>query len=226
MKKTQILKYIILLVCVPAAVLLGILLFGDKKYIFVSAFVAVLSCVPFFMSFEGKKTSTKRLVLLASMVAFSVAGRYIFAFLPHFKPVTAIVVVTGIYLGIESGFLCGALSALISGFIFGIGPWTPFQMFAWGLIGLLASLLSAVLKKNKAALCVFGALSGVLYSLLLDVVSTLWYDGGFNPARYLALLLTSLPVTAVYAVSNVIFLLLLAKPIGEKLERIKIKYGL
>ncbi|MBQ8404073.1 MAG: ECF transporter S component [Clostridia bacterium] len=226
MKKTQILKYLILLVCVPAAVLLGALVFDDRKYIFVSACVAVLSCVPFFMSFEGKKTSTKRLVLLAVMVAFSVAGRYIFAFLPHFKPVTAIVVITGIYLGSEIGFLCGALSALISGFIFGLGPWTPFQMFAWGLIGLLSALLSAILKKNKIALCTFGALSGVLYSLLLDVVSTLWYDGAFNLSRYLALFVTALPVTAVYAVSNVIFLFLLAKPMGEKLERIKIKYGL
>ena len=178
------------------------------------------------MSFEGKKTSTKRLVLLAVMLSFSVAGRYIFAFLPHFKPVTAIVVIAGIYLGTESGFLCGALSALVSGFIFGLGPWTPFQMFAWGLIGLLSSLLSEFLKKNKIALCVFGAVSGVLYSLLLDIVSTMWYDGVFNPSRYLAFFVTALPVTAVYAASNVIFLFLLATPMGKKLERIKIKYGL
>lgn len=226
MNKKNIAKYIVLLVLVPLAVLLGAVAFDDKKYIFVSACVAVLSCVPFFMSFEGKKTSTKRLVLLAVMLSFSVAGRYIFAFLPHFKPVTAIVVIAGIYLGTESGFLCGALSALVSGFIFGLGPWTPFQMFAWGLIGLLSSLLSEFLKKNKIALCVFGAVSGVLYSLLLDIVSTMWYDGVFNPSRYLALFVTALPVTAVYAASNVIFLFLLATPMGKKLERIKIKYGL
>ena len=226
MNKKNIAKYMVLLVLVPLAVLLGAVAFDDKKYIFVSACVAVLSCVPFFMSFEGKKTSTKRLVLLAVMLSFSVAGRYIFAFLPHFKPVTAIVVIAGIYLGTESGFLCGALSALVSGFIFGLGPWTPFQMFAWGLIGLLSSLLSEFLKKNKIALCVFGAVSGVLYSLLLDIVSTIWYDGVFNPSRYLALFVTALPVTAVYAASNVIFLFLLATPMGKKLERIKIKYGL
>ena len=226
MNKKNIAKYIVLLVLVPLTVLLGAVAFDDKKYIFVSACVAVLSCVPFFMSFEGKKTSTKRLVLLAVMLSFSVAGRYIFAFLPHFKPVTAIVVIAGIYLGTESGFLCGALSALVSGFIFGHGPWTPFQMFAWGLIGLLSSLLSEFLKKNKIALCVFGAVSGVLYSLLLDIVSTMWYDGVFNPSRYLALFVTALPVTAVYAASNVIFLFLLATPMGKKLERIKIKYGL
>ncbi|MBQ9746091.1 MAG: ECF transporter S component [Clostridia bacterium] len=226
MKKNALLKYIILLFAVPAAVALGAFVFDEKMHVFVSLCVAVIACIPFFMSLENGKTSTKKLVMLSAMTALSVAGRYVFAFLPHFKPVTAIVVITGLYLGAESGFLCGALSALVSGFIFGQGPWTPFQMFAWGLIGLLAAVLSKPLKKSRAALCLFGALSGVLYSLLLDVASTLWQDGFFNLPRYLAMLVSSLPVTATYAVSNAIFLFLLAKPMGEKLERIKTKYGL
>ena len=226
MKKNALLKYIILLFAVPAAVALGACVFDEKMHVFVSLCVAVIACIPFFMSLENGKTSTKKLVMLSAMTALSVAGRYVFAFLPHFKPVTAIVVITGLYLGAESGFLCGALSALVSGFIFGQGPWTPFQMFAWGLIGLLAAVLSKPLKKSRAALCLFGALSGVLYSLLLDVASTLWQDGFFNLPRYLAMLVSSLPVTATYAVSNAIFLFLLAKPMGEKLERIKTKYGL
>ena len=226
MKKNALLKYIILLFAVPAEVALGAFVFDEKMHVFVSLCVAVIACIPFFMSLENGKTSTKKLVMLSAMTALSVAGRYVFAFLPHFKPVTAIVVITGLYLGAESGFLCGALSALVSGFIFGQGPWTPFQMFAWGLIGLLAAVLSKPLKKSRAALCLFGALSGVLYSLLLDVASTLWQDGFFNLPRYLAMLVSSLPVTATYAVSNAIFLFLLAKPMGEKLERIKTKYGL
>ena len=159
------------------------------------------------------------------MVTLSIVGRFAFSFVPHFKPVTAIVMITGMYLGAESGFLCGALSALLSNFIFGQGPWTPFQMFAWGTIGLFAALLSKLLQKSKFSLCFFGALSGVLYSLILDVSSTLWYDGAFNLSRYGALIITSLPVIAVYAMSNAVFLLLLAKPMGEKLTRIRIKYG-
>ena len=208
------------------AVALGALLFRGKAYIFISVCIALLACVPFFMSFEKGRTRTKNLVVLATMLTLSIVGRFAFAFLPHFKPVTAIVVITGIYLGAENGFLCGALSALLSNFIFGQGPWTPFQMFAWGLIGLLAAALSKPLKKSRIALSVYGAFSGVMYSLLLDVFATLWHDGAFNPSRYIALTVSALPVTAVYAASNVIFLLLLAKPIGEKLERIKIKYGL
>lgn len=218
-------KYIILLSAFAAAALLGALIFEDKKYIWISICIALASCIPVFATFESKKTSTRKLVVLSVMVTLSIVGRFAFSFVPHFKPVTAIVMITGMYLGAESGFLCGALSALLSNFIFGQGPWTPFQMFAWGTIGLFAALLSKLLQKSKFSLCFFGALSGVLYSLILDVSSTLWYDGAFNLSRYGALIITSLPVIAVYAMSNAVFLLLLAKPMGEKLTRIRIKYG-
>lgn len=224
--KKNIFTYAIILPTILICILSGIFIFDDKAYIWIAMCVCILACVPFFLSFEGKKNSTKKTVILAAMVALSIVGRYVFSLLPHFKPITAIVVITGMYLGAESGFLCGAMSALLSNFIFGQGPWTPFQMFAWGLIGLLAAILSKPLKQSKIFLCVFGAVSGVLYSLLLDVSATMWYDGAFNISRYLALLATSLPITTVYALSNVAFLLILSKPMGEKLRRIKVKYGL
>ena len=82
------------------------------------------------------------------------------------------------------------------------------------------------MQKRKIILCVFGVLAGALYSLTMDIFTVLFADGAFNLSRYLALVLAALPTTAEYAVSNVIFLLLLAKPIGEKLDRIKTKYGL
>lgn len=226
MKKNKLLTRVLLLFAVPFAVALGALLFRGKAYVFLSVCTALLACIPFLARFEKGRARTKNLVVLSVMITLSVFGRLAFAPFPNFKPVTAIVVITGIYLGAENGFLCGAFSALLSNFVFGQGPWTPFQMLAWGLIGFFASSFSAALKKNRAALALYGVFSGAFYSLLLDVFSTLWYDGVFNPSRYLALMLTALPVTAVYAASNVIFLLLLSKPIGEKLERIRVKYGL
>jgi len=60
----------------------------------------------------------------------------------------------------------------------------------------------------------------------MDIWTTLWADGGFNIARYLASAVTALPITATYAISNIIFLLLLSKPFGRKLNRLKTKYGL
>lgn len=216
----------ILLVGIPAAVVLGAVIFGEKAYAWISLCVAILSCLPLFYAFERRESAAGELTVLAVMIAISAVGRMIFIWLPGFKPITAVTVIAAIWLGKEAGFAVGALSAVVSNFYFGQGPWTPFQMFAWGLIGFLAGALGKPLRRNRLLLCLFGAIAGVLYSMTMDVWMTLWMDGGFNLSRYIAYALTSLPTTAEYAVSNVIFLLLLAKPIGEKLERIKKKYGL
>lgn len=223
--KKKILRFAILLFAVPAVIIIGTLAAGSRAYVWLSICVAVLSCVPFFIAFE-KKSGTGRMLILAVMVALSVLGRFAFSALPHFKPVTAIVVIAGIYLGAESGFLCGALSAVLSNIIFGQGPWTPFQMFSWGLIGFLAATASPLLKKSKLALAIYGVFSGILFSLLMDGFSALWAEGTFSLSRYGAFIVAALPVTAVYAVSNVIFLLALSVSMGEKLERITKKYGI
>lgn len=217
---------LILLVLIPALAVFGTVIFKEKYYAFISLFVAIMSCIPLFYAFERKESSSKELTLLAVLVALSAAGRFIFAWLPGFKPITAITVIVAIYLGKEAGFVVGSLSAVISNFYFGQGPWTPFQMFAWGLIGLIAGMLAGALKNHRWFLYLFGAAAGVLFSFTMDVWSTLWADGGFNVSRYLASLVTALPVTVQYAVSNVIFLVLLERPMGEKLERVKNKYGL
>ncbi len=223
----KILPYGIYFVAIPLAIVLGVKLFADRQYAFVSLAVALLACVPFFMAFEKKKESnTKRMIVLAVMVALSVLGRFLFVMIPFFKPITAIVILTALYFGPEMGFLCGALSALISNASFGQGPWTPFQMLVWGGIGLLAGLLAMKLKSSRIALSLFGVFAGIVFSLIMDIWAVLWIDGVFNLSRYGAALVTALPVTLIYAVSNVVFLLLIIKPVGKKLERIKLKYGL
>ncbi len=222
----KIIQYILMLIAIPAVILLGTLVFKEKQLAFLSLVVAILSCVPFFMSFERNNQSIHKLVIIAVMVAMSVAGRFIFAPIPHFKPVTAIVVITAMYFGSEAGFLTGALSAVISNFYFGQGPWTPFQMFTWGLLGLLAGLLAKQLKASKLLLAVYGVFAGVAFSLIMDAWMVLWYQEGFPIQIYLASIVSASYVTVIYAVSNVIFLLFLSEPMGKKLSRIKIKYGL
>src|SRR5690625_3847939 len=111
------------------------------------------------------------MVVIAVMIALAVVGRFLFLAIPGFKPVTAIVIITAVYFGAEAGFLVGALSALISNLYFGQGPWTPFQMFAWGAIGLIAGLpfIRIYLMRSKWLIMLFGAFSGVLFSLLMDI---------------------------------------------------------
>ena len=217
-KKT--LNIAIPLILIPLVSVSGVLLFDEQKHIFVSLLVAFLSLVLFITGFEKKITGTRRMVLVAVMTAISVLGRFI----PFFKPITAITVITAMYLGGESGFLVGSLSALLSNFYFGQGPWTAFQMLSWGLIGLLAGFLSEKLKKSRVFLLTYGVISGIVFSLIMDVWTVLWYSAGFDPDLYLASVAAAVPHTILYSVSNFIFLLVLAKPFGEKLTRIKIKY--
>ena len=202
----------------------GIIVFGEKSYAAITLAALVLACVPFFLSFERSKPSAGRVVLLAVMVALSVSGRFVFAPLQFFKPVTAMVILAGMYFGSEFGFLTGALSAVISNFYFGHGPWTPFQMFAWGIIGCISGILSVWLKKNRPLLLLYGGLCGILYSLIMDVWTALWADGKFVLSRFIAAALNAAPITAIYIVSNIIFLAVLAPLFGRKIERLKTKY--
>ncbi len=217
----NILKIAIPFLAIPLLVVCGGKLFGGKQHLFLSFIVAVLAVIFFLTGFEKKNVGSRRIVIVAVMTALCIVGRLI----PFFKPITAITIITAMYLGAESGFLVGALAALISNFYFGQGPWTAFQMLAWGMIGLVAGYLAKPLKKNKIFLLLFGLLSGILYSFVMDLWNVLWYNGSFHMGLYLSAIITAIPHTILYTVSNVVFICLFAKPFGEKLERIKIKYG-
>ena len=216
-----VLRYLIPFGLIPALVLAGTLLFDQQRYLILSLGVAVLALALFAAGVERKNIGSRRMVLTAIMTALAVVGRFI----PLFKPITAICVITAMYLGAEAGFLCGAMSVLISNIYFGQGPWTPFQMLGFGLIGLAAGYLSRMLIQHRWLLLGYGVIAGIAYSMIMDVWTVLWYSGGFDGGLYLAAITSALPFTAMYAVSNLIFLLLLAKPVGEKLARVKLKYG-
>lgn len=216
-----VLHFVIPFVLIPTAAILGTLVFDEKKHLFISLFIAILSVLLFITGFEKRVTGTRRMVIVAVMIALCIVGRFI----PFFKPVTAITIITAIYLGGESGFLVGSLSALLSNFYFGQGPWTAFQMLAWGIIGLVAGFLSKPLQKSRAALLIYGVLSGIAFSFVMDIWTVLWYNDTFDPTLYLTAIVTALPHTVLYSISNFIFLWFMAKPFGDKLNRIKIKYG-
>lgn len=221
----RILGILIPFIIMPALTLLFAFGPGRRYYALASLLITCMSLILFSCGFERRKTGTRRMILVAVMTALSVLGRFIFSVIPAFKPITAIVVITAIYIGSEAGFLTGALSAVISNFYFGQGPWTPFQMLSWGLIGLFAGMLSQPLKKSRILLSLYGIFAAAGYSLVMDVWTVLWYNGSFNPSLYYAAMATALPYTLFYAVSNVIFLNAIARPFGEKLARVRIKYG-
>ncbi len=225
MKKQKRISLFIWLILIPLAVAAGVVLpFAHAEAVSIFA-VALFALIPPLVSFEKKDHTAAEVMILASLVAFSSLARIAFFALPGVKPVTAVVVLAGVYLGCEAGFAVGALSALVSGMAFGLGSWTPFQMFAWGLIGLLAGVLARFLKERRVPLLLFGVLSGVLYSLLMDVWTVLTAEGSFALPRFAATVVTALPVTALYALSNAAFLFLLQKPARRIFDRLKTRYG-
>jgi len=217
----SIIKITVPFILIPAVTLLGTVAFDEKKHIIIALAVALLALLLFAAGFEKKSTGTRRMVIVAVMTALCFAGRFI----PFLKPIAALTIITALYLGGEAGFLVGALSAVLSNFYFGQGPWTAFQMLAWGLIGLFAGIFSEKLLKSSTLLLIYGAMTGIAYSFIMDIWTVLWYNQGFNMKLYAAALVSAIPYTVSYAVSNVLFLYLLAPPFGEKLQRIKIKYG-
>lgn len=224
MKKTK--WYVLFVAGIVLSVGLGFFVFREKAWSFLTVAVLFISCLFFLARLEEKEMSIRRIVVIAVMTAISVTGRFLFAVVPGFKPVTAVVVITGMYCGYDAGFICGAFSAVISNCYFGQGPWTPFQMTAWGVLGLLAGVLGPVLKKKKVLLLGYGIFAGTVYSFFMDIWTVLWYNGSWKWTLYLMAVTSAVPCTVSYAVSNVIFLGVLEKPMGRKLKRMKQKYGI
>lgn len=227
------LSLVILLILVPLTVYLCAK--ADRKYYLSSLVIIILTLAAFFLHFEKRRPQAREVVVLAVMSALAVASRTVFAAIPHFKPMMGIVMLTGIAFGPEAGFLCGAVSGFVSNFIFGQGPWTPWQMLAYGVGGLLAGLLArwGVVKKvpakgkDFAVLGIIGFLTIVLVvGPLLDTSTLFTMSNRVTSASAAAIYLSGLPVNLVHGVATLLTMALLGKPLLEKLQRIQIKYGM
>jgi energy-coupling factor transport system substrate-specific component len=229
MKKSTIATLISLFVLIPATLLLGRLLPGRAHYL-TSTLVIIFILIPFFLSFEGKKPSARVLVLISVLCALAVASRAIFAMLPNFKPIYGIIIIAGIALGAQAGFLVGAVSAFASNFLFGQGPWTPWQMLAYGTCGLLAGLLyfrKDKLPKDPLSLGLFGFVS-VMFVVcpLLDTSTVLTTLTVFTPTAIISIYTTAILTNLIQAGCTLVTLLAIGKPMLRKIDRIITKYGL
>lgn len=228
-KRTVVAAAAILLL-IPLTVLAGVFYLDNRHYNLVALAVLLECMLPFFLVFEGRKPKARELVTIAVLCAIGIAGRSLFFMLPQFKPVLALTVLAGVAFGGETGFLVGAVTMLTSNMLFSQGPWTPWQMFAMGIIGFLAGVLfkKGWLRRSRVSLAVFGALSALVI-----------YGGIMNPAAAFTVMaesitlktllgyyVTGLPMDLVHAFGTVLFLLFAAEPMLQKMERIKKKYGL
>lgn len=219
----------LILVAIPITIAFGIFVLNDRKYYFISMLIVLYTMIPFFMIFEKRKPQARELIVISVLAAIAVAGRAAFFMLPQFKPLVAIVIISGVCFGGEAGFMVGAVSGFVSNFFFGQGPWTPWQMFAFGIVGFIAGILFKLgrLKKNRLALCIYGGIATFfICGPILNTASVFMMYSRFNYRAWIACMISGVPFDLVHAISTIFFLSIIANPMIEKLDRIKIKYGL
>ena len=221
---------VLILLSIPVTIFAGVMYLGNGHY-HVTALLVLLECmVPFVLVFESRKPKARELVTIAVLCAIGVAGRAAFFMLPQFTPVLALVIVSGVAFGGETGFLVGAVTMLTSNVIFSQGPWTPWQMFSMGIIGFLAGVLfrKGLLRRSRESLATFGAFAAVIiYGGIMNPAAALMYNTqSINWEIILAYYVSGLPMDLIHAAATVIFIFLAAEPMLEKLDRIKVKYGL
>ena len=221
---------VLILLCIPVTIFAGVMYLGNGHY-HVTALLVLMECmVPSVLVFESRKPKARELVTISVLCAIGVAGRAAFFMLPQFTPVLALVIVSGVAFGGENGFLVGAVTMLTSNVIFSQGPWTPWQMFSMGIIGFLAGVLfrKGFLRRSRESLATFGAFAAViLYGGIMNPAAALMYNTqSINWEIILAYYVSGLPMDLIHAAATVIFIFLAAEPMLEKLDRIKVKYGL
>ena len=207
---------------------MAIAVFAAPDQTSAASFVAaVVSLLLFFAAYEIEQPGVRETMPVVVMGALAAAGRILFAPVPDVKPVSAICIVAGAIFGRRAGFMVGALAALVSNFFFGQGAWTPWQMYAWGLVGWLAGVLArAGAFERPWAVYAFGFASGLLYGLVMNLWSLL---GFFHPqtlADALVVWAAALPLDLIHSAATVAFLALLWTPWHRKLTRLKTVYGL
>ena len=227
MKKSNIATLIVFLLLIPATLFLGTKLPGRSFYITGTAIIIEMM-IPFFMAFEGRRPQARELVILAVLCAIAIAGRVAIP-MPNFKAIFAIIMLSGIAFGPEAGFMVGAISAFASNFFYGQGPYTPWQMMAYGAGGMLAGFLFAKgrLPRKPWIMAAFGFLAVMFWiGPLLDSSSIFLMLTHINWSSILIILTAGMPMNVANGVCTVLVMLLFGRPLLDRLDRVKVKYGM
>ena len=230
LSKRTIAASISILLFIPLTIFAGIFYLDDRHYNLVAFLVLVESMLPFVLVFEGRKPKARELVTIAVLCAIGIAGRSFFFMLPQFKPVLALTIIAGVAFGGETGFLVGAVTMLASNMLFSQGPWTPWQMFAMGIIGFAAGVLfkKGWLRRTRMSLAIFGVFTAVIVygGIMNPAAAFMVAPSGITLKTLIAYYITGLPMDLIHGFGTALFLMIAAEPMLEKMDRIKVKYGL
>ena len=230
MKRSTLFSILTIFVLIPATLYLGTHLKG-RWYYLTSTLMVLEAMLPFFLIFEARKPQARELVTIAVMAALAVAGRVAIP-VPNFKAITGIIMITGMAFGPQAGFMTGAISAFASNFFYAQGPWTPWQMLAYGMGGFLAGLLFCNRKfRNRwlemALQTGFACIAVMLVvGPVLDACTIFTMSSSLPWKFAVAVLVAGFPHNVIHGLSCAATVLLLGQPLLRKLDRLKTKYGM
>ena len=167
--------------------------------------VGILALLAGTVAWERSERGTREIALVATLGAAAAGGRVLFAAIPSAQPVTTICICAGISLGARSGAAVGAIAALLSNTFLGQGPWTPWQMLTWGLVGASAGWLRTVLR-HRTVLLAFGAAWGILFGAVMDAYQLAAFGPVFSWQAFVATDARGIPFDVAHAVTNVLLL--------------------
>jgi energy-coupling factor transport system substrate-specific component len=196
------------------------------SYVAGSFLVLGAALVAGFAWYERRHPSTRVLALVATLAALAALGRIAFAALPNVKPTTDIVLIAGYVLGGAPGFVVGAVAALASNLFFGQGPWTPWQMVAWGGVGVFGALLARATGRRlgRVPLALACAAAGLGYGAVMNLYQWVTYSGDHTQAKLISAFVTSFSFDVAHAVGNVLFCLAFGPALVSALKRYRTRF--
>jgi energy-coupling factor transport system substrate-specific component len=190
----------------------------------IATILVVLAVIAFFFEFESAAVSSKEVALVAMLGTVSAVLRVPFAVIPNVQPCTYLIICAGYVFGPVAGFMIGAVTALVSNFFLGQGPWTPYQMLAWGLAGFSAAYIRR-LGLGRIWLIVFGVIWGYLYGWIMNTWYWITFIYPLTWRTFLVYQLTSVWFDTLHAVGNAFLLGLLGMKTIGILERFKQRFS-
>ncbi|MDA0161121.1 hypothetical protein OM076_12650 [Solirubrobacter ginsenosidimutans] len=181
-----------------------------------------------FAWYERTHPSTRVIALVATLAAMAALGRVAFTALPNVKPTTDIVLIAGYTLGGAPGFMVGAVAALASNLFFGQGPWTPWQMVAWGGVGVFGAGLARVAGRDLGRIPLAAAcgLAGLGFGAVMNLSAWITFDGDHTVGWLVAYSGTSLPFDIAHATGNVVFCLAFGPALVRALRRYRTRFDI
>lgn len=186
--------------------------------------LAVLVILAFFFKFESVALGSKEVALVAMLATISAVLRIPFAAIPSFQPCTFLIICSGYVFGPIAGFMVGAMTPLISNFFLGQGPWTLYQMLAWGLIGYGAAYL-ARFNLDRKGFIIVGVVCGFIFGLITNIYFWLYFAYPLTLGTLVFVQLSSFWFDTAHAIGNAIFLGLFGTKTISILKRYKKRFG-